>query len=124
MLRRTLTALAMYLSLALVPLSAVAHVGHGAPGVAIDLERVDRKGAQLTIGLRLENTSDAPMLLQSFSTELGTVQLVQGDPLIKPGEVTHMVLSLEVQGDMPGLFTLIVDFGEDGAGPVLVFTGA
>ena len=112
------------LIMAFAPMTGQAHVGHGAPGLALDLERVDRKDSHLTIKLRLENAGEDALILHSFSTDLGVVAIVDGDPVLEVGEVEYMTLSLEVKGDMPGIFTLLADFGEAGAGPVLIFTGA
>jgi hypothetical protein len=123
-MRRIPLALLTSLLLSFVPLWAMAHVGHGAPGLVLDLERVDRKGNTLTIELRLENAGEEPLLLQGFSTDLGEVIILLGDRVLDAGEVEKMTLSLVVKGEMPGIFTLIADFGEAGAGPVLVFTGA
>ena len=123
-MRRIPLALLTSLLLSLAPLWATAHVGHGAPGLALDLERVDRKGDTLTIELRMENAGQEPLLLQGFSTDLGDVIILSGDPVLAVGEVEKMTLSLVVKGEMPGIFTLIADFGEAGTGPVLVFTGA
>lgn len=123
-MRRIPLALLTSLLLWLAPLWAMAHLGHGTPGLALDLERVDRKGNTLTMELRLENAGEEPLLLQGFSTDLGEVIILSGDRVLDAGEVEKMTLSLVVKGEMPGIFTLIADFGEAGAGPVLVFTGA
>ncbi len=110
--------------LALSPLGALAHVGHDAPGLHVVLERVDRQGPTLQIVLLIENGSDDAVLLAGFSTDLGRVSVLEAPTKVARGNDARVVLALEVEGDMPGVFTLIADFGPVGSGPVLIFTGA
>lgn len=110
--------------IALTPVPSAAHLGHDAPGLALELQRVDRQGADLHITLRIENTGAEVLRLSSFTTNLGAVRILDGASDIAPGAVTHLTLALQVAGGMPGVFTLIADFGPSGSGPLLVFTGA
>jgi hypothetical protein len=108
----------------LSPMLAAAHIDHGAPGLALKLERVDRQGASLQIALAIENAGEGVLTLKAITTDLGLVTILDGGTEIAAGSTTHLTLGLEVAGDMPGLFTLIADFGPAGAGPLLIFTGA
>lgn len=121
--RRPLALIAA-LMLIISPMLATAHVGHGAPGLALELERVDRQGPSLQIALRIENTGEDALRLEAVTTDLGLVTILDGVTEIAAGATTHLTLGLDVAGDMPGLFTLIADFGPAGAGPLLIFTGA
>ena len=110
---------AMILSAALMlPFGAQAHEFHDLSRLdaVVTATPVDSEDAHLA--MTLTNNRDTSVQLFAVYSDLG---MIQADfPFdVAPGDTIHADL-LVATGTLPGIFTLIPDFGENGQGPVLV----
>ena len=103
---------------AVAPIAAMAHEFH-------NLLRLDARIGSAAMGaegalveLTLTNLRDTPVSLDAVYSDLGVVSARL--PLdLAPGQTINAEL-LVATADLPGIFTLVLDFGQDGQGPVLV----
>ena len=110
---------AMILSAVLMlPFGAQAHEFHDLSRLdaVVTATPVDSEDAHLA--MTLTNNRDTSVQLFAVYSDLGMIQA--NFPLeVAPGDTIHADL-LVATGTLPGIFTLILDFGENGQGPVLV----
>ncbi|KMW58091.1 hypothetical protein AIOL_003061 [Candidatus Rhodobacter oscarellae] len=102
----------------LAPLAALAHQGHDLSGIEAQAIASAPNGAGLGVTLRLKNAGDAVVELQAAYSDIGDV-LLAAPPVLQPGAVTETTVYIAAK-DWPGIFTLMLDFGAAGLGPVTV----
>ncbi len=101
-----------------LPAAALAHEGHDLSGLEASVVATRAGQGGLALSLTLVNRREAAVALQAIYTELGEISADLPFELA-PGATASAELRLPV-ADWPGIFTLILDFGEAGLGPVTV----
>lgn len=102
------------------PLAAAAHdqTGTDSPFVTVVEARLLEGGVEAT--LLVENHSEAELVLQEAAVSGADVNGVL-TPFSIPGQgIEALRAQVVFDGDIPGLFTLMLDFGAHGSGPVLI----
>ena len=102
----------------LAPLAAFAHDGHDLSRIHVSTLETHPVAGGLEVALRLENGRDTDVTLAAIYSDLGDVSLAQA-PNLTPGSVIDTTVTIHAAA-WPGIFTLILDFGEAGLGPVTV----
>lgn len=98
---------------------AEAHDGHDLTRIQAEAVLLDRKAGEIRIALHLENHRDAAIQMESAYSDVGQVSV---DPPLKVAPNGTLDTLLIVTTDSaPGIFTLVLDFGEAGFGPITVF---
>ena len=112
--RRSFCAMALAL-----PSLAFAHDDHGAADIIADAEVENFDGSNLTLKLSIYNRSAHAVTLFAVAAPgaLGTEALFVTIDCSTQAEARAI---LRFEGAVPGIFTAVLDFGEDGQGPVLV----
>jgi len=106
-------------SAASLPGAALAHEGHG-PAYLEARVTSARGGAQgLALDLALSNRGPEEAVLGAVYSDYGPVSSVALPIHLAPGASVSAAL-LIAASDWPGIFTIILDFGEAGVGPVTV----
>lgn len=102
-----------------VPTHSFAHEDHGAAQVAADATVIAQQDRTLQMILTMYNLS--PHSVTLFAVGAPGAQPVEALFTTLPArEMTQTQIELTFEDDIPGLFTAVLDFGEDGQGPVLV----
>ena len=108
-----------FLGLGLIlPAAALAHDGHGAAGISAEVLAASAGEDGLEVTLSIANGRDVPVTLEAVLTDLGAIS-APVPASIAAGGTRDVALVLEAEA-WPGIFTLILDFGEAGVGPVTV----
>lgn len=102
----------------LIPLAAAAHDGHDLSQLRASVTSAARNARGLAVTLTLGNGRDMPVALSAVYSDLG--QVIADLPLTLPAGGTAQLALLIEASDWPGIFTLTLDFGEAGLGPVTV----
>lgn len=106
----------------LAPCLAWAHEGHDLSQIEARVTGTRAGAGGLVVDLALQNGRDQAITLAGAYSDLGDVT-VTGAASLAPG--TSHVAQLTVQAaQWPGIFTLILDFGEAGLGPITVIPSA
>lgn len=115
-----LTRRAFLAGLALVPTVALAHPGHGAAKITVDAQVLSSTSTTVTLVLQLLNLGSTPITLFGVGAKgADTVTLARPVEIAGfGGENVDVILTF--QGEVPGIFTVTMDFGEHGQGPVVV----
>jgi hypothetical protein len=73
----------------------------------------------VSLALQLTNLSDTPIIIEQIAVPKAVV--IGGSDLLVPefGAERFYVL-FEFHGEVPGIFTAIMDFGDGSSGPLLV----
>ena len=102
-----------------VPSVALAHDDHGAADIIADAEVESFDGTDLTLKLSIYNRSAHAVTLFAVSAPgaFGTEALFV---TIDSSTQAEALATVRFEGAVPGIFTAVLDFGEDGQGPVLV----
>ncbi|WP_172292911.1 hypothetical protein [Pseudoruegeria sp. HB172150] len=104
--------------LAAAPVSAFAHAGHGPQEVAAHIDASVRTPNALILDLSLTNRGQYQTELLGIYAEDSTA--FASLPLTLPPGETRVLKAALPGSDWPAVFTLILDFGEDGASPLTV----
>lgn len=113
--RRTMLA-----GLICLPASGLAHDGHSGSALRIETIRAEaREGGEVGLLFLLQNQSDQMAGVTSIATDVG--EIAANVPLsLQPGDTQMLQATLEVTGEVPGIFTVLFTFGDGESGPVLV----
>lgn len=102
-----------------LPTWALAHEDHGAADIIADAQVESFDGSALTLKLSIYNRSaHAVTLFSLIAPGAATVEALF--LTIESSSFAETTATLRFEGEVPGIFTAILDFGEDGQGPVLV----
>ncbi len=107
------------LGLLATPGFAFAHEGHGASQVSVSVEVIKRRENTVHLLLTMLNKGTHMAMLKGASVE-GAEVLSADWAKIPSGALVDMPLGLQFSGPVPGIFTLMLDFGDAGHGPVVV----
>lgn len=102
-----------------MPFTATAHDGAHVTRIVSDVQDMAVEGQRMTLSLAVSNFSETAVVLQSVTAPSADVTAIP-PVLIRPGTQQDVKVTLFFQKAIPGIFTAILDFGEDGQGPVLV----
>ncbi|MCP3970591.1 MAG: hypothetical protein GY717_09800 [Rhodobacteraceae bacterium] len=98
--------------------AAWAHDGHDLSRLQAEIIGTGIAENGFVLRMRLTNRRDQDVALHAIYTDLGEIAAVLPVSLA-PGASADLALTLVAQ-DWPGIFALVLDFGEAGAGPVTV----
>ncbi|MGR3813370.1 MAG: hypothetical protein ACU0AU_04695 [Cognatishimia activa] len=112
--RRSFCAMALAL-----PSLAFAHDDHGTADIIADAAVVSFDGTDLTLKLSIYNRSAHAVTLFAVSAP-GAMGAEALFVTIDSSTQAEARATLRFEGAVPGIFTAVLDFGEDGQGPVLV----
>ncbi len=104
----------------LVPGVALAHDGHGAGHVTVTPTILRRKANRLDLVLTFFNSGTEPVTLSSIFVDEAKVTGAHLPFDLPAGALEEQKLTLRFSGQVPGIFTIGLDFGADGQGPVTV----
>jgi len=103
---------------ALILERADAHDGQDLSHIEAVSTEVRRNGDAVVVTLDLANQRETPISLVGVYSRLGPVAF---DASVVVGPVTQKTVDLWIEtAHLPGIFTLVLDFGEAGAGPVVI----
>lgn len=102
------------------PVAALAHEGHGANHVTATATVLRRKKTRLDLALTFFNKGSELVTLQAISVEGATLSKQKLPFEIAAGALEEQKLTLRFADAIPGIFTMVLDFGADGQGPVVV----
>ena len=102
-----------------VPSLGLAHEGHGAADIIADVTVIGRTEKDLDLRIVLSNRATHEITLMSIYAP-GADTLDAIFQRIEPKSQASLELTLSFQNEIHGIFTAVLDFGEDGQGPVLV----
>lgn len=105
--------------LALIPLIVRAHEGHGQISVVADAINIKVTEHTLEFEIQLTNYGLIDVTLGNISVPDGKADQFPPETL-SGGEAKVIPVRVIFDGPVPGIFTAILDFGEDGQGPLLV----
>jgi hypothetical protein len=110
----------LFLSAALaLPFAAHAHEDHGAAQIIADAQVISLDASVLTLKVSIYNR--APHVVTLFSVLApGAAAAEALFVTIEGSGQAEVDVTLSFEGPIPGIFTAVLDFGEDGQGPVLV----
>lgn len=102
-----------------LPSLALAHEDHSPADIIADAEVESFDGTSLILSVSIFNL--APHAVTLFSIAAPGAAATEAIFLtIEGGGQAKTRVSLSFEGYVPGIFTAVLDFGEDGQGPVLV----
>ena len=116
--RRRLLIATLALPVLALPQVVAAHDGHDASHLEAGITAQTRTDG-LALQLSVTNYVVRASVLQAVYTDVGSVRGAALS-LFLPAEVTVEAALTPRATDWPGIFILILDFGEDGTGPVSV----
>ncbi len=102
------------------PVQSVAHDGHAASPIAVDVVQTAVQDDGLAVTLQFFNSGHIPVEIATIGSELGPISGVSLPYYVLGGDTDILTAVLETDDPVPGIFTLFIDFGDLGAGPVLV----
>lgn len=114
-----ITRRAMILGGFFMPVCAWAHEGHSHLPVTVSAEAVLRRSGAVEVTLTLFNSSTSDVILSSATVQNATVKSFSPF-VVSAGGVSVYEITLTFAGATPGIFTLVLDFGDQGSGPVVV----
>lgn len=118
--KSTFTRRSLLAALLLAPLGALAHGGHGMSHLTVTSSVTRRKKHRLDLVLTFYNAGTEAMTLEGITVE-GAELSGQSLPFIVPaGGLEEQKMTLRFGDTVPGIFTMLLDFGADGQGPVTV----
>lgn len=100
------------------PTIGQAHEGHSHMPLTVSADAVLRRG-EVVITLTLFNSGHSAVTVFDVTAQ-GTVTVEFVPVTVKGGDVVDHEVVLRFSGDTPSIFTLLLDFGDRGNGPVVV----
>lgn len=116
----TLLRLLIAVAILSMPNVLAAHIGHSGDGLLIDTIRAEQQGDQVAMIFLVRNTGDQSAGVELLFSETGEVQTDMLPTMLQPGDVMMLQARLIPDGEIPGLFTIVFDFGDGSAAPVVV----
>ncbi|SMP25769.1 hypothetical protein [Shimia sagamensis] len=116
----TFTRRSVLATLLMAPVGALAHSGHGMGHLTVTTTVTRRRKHRLDLVLTFYNAGTAAMTLEALSTDVAQLSGLKLPFEIPAGGLEEQKLTLRFDDAVPGIFTLLLDFGEDGQGPVTV----
>ncbi|MBO9478111.1 hypothetical protein J7382_11240 [Shimia sp. R11_0] len=98
---------------------ALSHEGHGVSHVKTSVALRKRRGRTLHLIVTFLNQGRDAVMLETVAVENAQV-LNAVKTAVPAGALVEAPVSLRFRDDVPGIFTLMLDFGEHGKGPVTV----
>ncbi|MEL7116843.1 MAG: hypothetical protein AAGP08_14905 [Pseudomonadota bacterium] len=115
MIRACLFFFALAVGLSMGPLAA--HDGHDLSKISVETHVAEQTPGGVTVALTLINERIGAIELVAVHSDLGPVLF---DPLsLAQGAAGQTRVTIKTEA-MPGIFTLVLDFGEAGYGPITV----
>ena len=118
-LRRITVIFGVILGIALSPIQAIAHEGAHLTRIISDVQRVDVAGNRMTLSIAVANYSENDVILLSAFAQDAEASAI-APVVISSGDKQDIEVTLFFENTIPAIFTVLLDFGEDGQGPVLV----
>jgi hypothetical protein len=104
----------------LAPAGALAHAGHGMSHLTVTSTVLRRKKRRLDLALTFYNAGTEAMTLEGISVDAATLSGEKLPFIVPAGGLEEQKLTLRFDDTVPGIFTMLLDFGADGQGPVTV----
>ena len=102
-----------------VPTHGFAHEDHGVAQVAADAVVIETEDNRLDLAVQMYNL--APHDVTLFAVKAPGAQPVEAlFTTVPAGASADALISLTFDFEIPAIFTAILDFGDDGQGPLLV----
>ena len=115
-----LTRRGFVVGLLVLPVAGIAHEGHGSSGISAEAKVLSVKDREIRLWIELLNMGSNPVQLLGLGTE-GALDVVLPAPVaVKGYDAASLQVDLQFTQTIPGVFTVYLDFGEHGRGPVLV----
>lgn len=103
-----------------LPAAGLAHDGHGASRITAEAKVLGVKDLEVRLWIELLNLGSTPVQLKGLSTQQAA-DIVLPEPVSINGyDTASLQVTLHFTQSIPGVFTVNLDFGEHGHGPVLV----
>ncbi|MEP2530820.1 hypothetical protein [Shimia sp.] len=115
----TLCRRGLILGLLALPVTVQAHAGHGVAHVVSHAEAVRVRDNTVAILLTVFNAGTEPVTLEQVAADEASDVLVPGGK-IASGALVEFRVQLSFEHNVPNIFTVMLDFGQDGQGPVVV----
>lgn len=101
------------------PSFLLAHAGHGAGHIVMSASVTKQRGSTLYLVVTLFNQGTFATTLYGATVE-GAEVLQLDEMVLARGALAESLCCVRFEGDIPGIFTLMMDFGDHGTGPVTV----
>lgn len=101
------------------PCAVSAHDGHDLSQIYARILSAKQSDGGYLVAIELENGRQQPIVLNSVYSSIGPIEQ-PGEVSIAPGAVASLELFVQASESI-GIFTIILDFGDSGYGPVIVF---
>lgn len=102
-----------------MPVTLKAHAGHGAALVHAKAFVLERSETGLRLRLEVESRAPHQLMLMAIASEDAVIAVFEPVEIPAAGTIAFEV-RLSFATAVPGVFTLLLDFGEDGRGPLTV----
>lgn len=100
--------------------AGLAHDGHAPSEISVAVLDTHVTENGLTLTLSFANTGHIPVEIAGIASDLGVIHGLDLPHYVLAGDTDIFTTTLESEADIPGIFTLFIDLGELGAGPVIV----
>ncbi len=118
--KQTLSRRSFLATLLLAPAGALAHAGHGMSHLTVTSTVTRRRKRRLDLVLTFYNAGTEPMTLNGISVDVAKLSGQKLPFTVPAGGLEEQKLILRFDDAVPGIFTMLLDFGADGQGPVTV----
>lgn len=116
----TFTRRSILAALLAAPVGALAHSGHGMGHLTVTSTVTRRRKRRLDLVLTFYNAGTDAMTLKALTTDVAQLSGLKLPFQIPAGGLEEQKLTLRFDDAVPGIFTMLLDFGADGQGPVTV----
>lgn len=106
--------------LLVLPVAGLAHEGHDASRITAEAKVLGVKDKEIRLRIELLNLGSNPVLLLGLRTEQAMDIDLPEPVLIHGYDTASLLVDLQFTQSIPGVFTVYLDFGEHGQGPLLV----
>lgn len=116
----TFTRRSFLAALLLAPAGVLAHAGHGMSHLTVTSTVTRRRKRRIDLVLTFYNAGTEPLTLESISADVAKLSGQKLPFTVPAGGLEEQKLRLRFDDTVPGIFTMLLDFGADGQGPVTV----
>lgn len=102
-----------------LPSAVPADPGHPSDGLLVETIRAEQQGDHVAMIFLLRNTGDQLSGVEAIFSDAG--EIAASVPLtLGPGDAEMLPVTLRPDGALPGLYSVMFDFGDGSIAPVLV----